>query len=333
MQRLPQIQYLRFPLIVKWYITGKCNLRCTHCYLTDYTKQIPYEKIITIVDYLASKGVSQILFLGGEPFVRKDLDEIVARVVSHKLATQIATNGILITKERASSIVSAGCRHFQVSLEGHSPETNDPVRGHKTFHKAMTGAQNLREQNAFVRLALTVSKRNAPFISQMIQVAKDAGVQELRLAAFVPLGTGSLTKDFLLDEKSIEVIKEGLARHLQNKNGLNIDCSFLDAQPQLSCSTFGCGAGTTNLIINSDLSLSACDLLVEEDRTKISVNSPNDIEKLWQEHPLFRKWRGIDPHAQTKSIKSFSGVHMSRCHVAKESYAFNISQGFSREYL
>ena len=66
-------------------------------------------------------------------------------------------------------------------------------------------------------------------------------------------------------------------RIFQSYPKLMIDTPFIGPSTDEcgTCSpTFGCGAGTSTLIINQDLTLSACDLLTEQDRTKISIDSP-----------------------------------------------------------
>lgn len=42
---MKKVEWLSFPLTVKFYITDKCNLRCKHCYLEEYKEEIPFTKI------------------------------------------------------------------------------------------------------------------------------------------------------------------------------------------------------------------------------------------------------------------------------------------------
>ncbi|PHD57115.1 A0A073K2N4 (Uncharacterized protein) [Bacillus mycoides] len=321
------VQWLDFPLSIKWYITGKCNLRCKHCYLTDYTIESPFDQVIQFVDYFSQKGVYGIAFLGGEPLVRKDLEDVLTRVSQHNMRSKIATNGTLITKERARSLVASGCKQYQISLEGHSPELSDPVRGRATFEKAITGVQNLKEQDAWASFGVTITKQNASYIREIHQLAREVGVDQLKIGGFVPIGTGKEhTEEYNLTREIVLEVRRELIELQSKYPKLQIDSKFLPPKNSgcTSDCTFGCGAGTTSLVLNSDLTLSACDMLVEEDRTKIKINSPKEIEYLWNNHPLFNKWRGLAPNETTQSINSFAQVHQEGCHVAYSAYEDNL---------
>lgn len=184
------IQWLHFPVVVKWYITSLCNLRCSHCYLTDYTKQSRLDKIIRFIDYFGIKGVRSIILLGGEPLIRKDLEIIIQHIRKYNIDVNIATNGILATLERAKSLVAAGADKFQISIEGHNPELNDPVRGENSFFKIIEGATNLKLAGAHVTLSATISKRNYMHVERLHALARTLNVDVFRLTAFSPVGTG-----------------------------------------------------------------------------------------------------------------------------------------------
>ncbi|MDA2384055.1 radical SAM protein [Bacillus cereus] len=321
------VQWLGFPLSIKWYITGKCNLRCKHCYLTDYTVQSPLEQVSQFIDYFSQMGVHGIAFLGGEPLVRKDLEDILKMVSNQNIRSKIATNGTLITKDRAKSLVASGCKQYQISLEGHSPELSDPVRGKATFEKAITGVQNLKEQGAWASFGVTITKQNALYIQQIHQLAREVGVDQLKIGGFVPIGTGkNHTEEYNLTREIVLDVRRELMDLQQRFPKLQIDSKFLPPKNSNCASdcTFGCGAGTTSLVVNSDLTLSACDMLVEEDRTKVKVNSPEEIEDLWNNNPLFNKWRGLAPNEITRSVNSFEKVHQEGCHIAYSAYEDNL---------
>ncbi|WP_186323884.1 radical SAM protein [Bacillus thuringiensis] len=320
----PAIKSLFFPLHIKWYITGKCNLRCRHCYLTDYTKQMSFERIENFIKYFASKKVRGIGLLGGEPLIRDDLEDIVYLISKENIITKIASNGTLISADRAKNLVQNGCKQYQISLEGHSPEFSDPVRGKGTFEKSLKGASILKNEGAWVSFAVTISKQNAKYIEQIHNLALQAGIDQLKVAAFVPIGTGKMYQESYGLTRDIVVEVRNTLIYLKKKYPqLKIDSKFLPSE-SINCSeqcfTFGCGAGTSDLIINSDLTLSACDILVEEDKTKKMIETPDDIEYLWNNDSLFNKWRGNAPEERTLNIKDFRNVHRAGCHVAYSTY-------------
>jgi len=227
---------------------------------------------------------------------------------------QITTNGMLATQERAQSLFNAGCKEFQVSLEGHSPELSDPVRGKDSFEKILLGVANLKNTGAFVTLNITISKQNYQYVKHIIALAEDVGVDILRLSAFIPFGTGDIdASKFLLTRDIVIQVRETLAEALKTTKVALESGVFLSNDEKVCGDTFGCGAGTHNLIINTDLSLSACDILAEKQRTA-PIKTVDDIEVMWKSHPLFNKWRGNtdDPF--------FAEVHQHHCHLAYTKY-------------
>jgi len=90
--------YLRISLI------EKCNLRCTYCMPANGVLLSPKKDIMTtdeiyaIAKTFVNNGVDKIRLTGGEPLLRKDFPEIIAKLSSLKTEISITTNGILIDK-------------------------------------------------------------------------------------------------------------------------------------------------------------------------------------------------------------------------------------------
>ena len=93
--------YLRISLI------EKCNLRCTYCMPSDGIVLSPKSSLMTaeeihaIAKIFVNNGVDKIRLTGGEPLLRKDFPEIIAKLASLKTEISITTNGILIDKHIA----------------------------------------------------------------------------------------------------------------------------------------------------------------------------------------------------------------------------------------
>jgi SynChlorMet cassette radical SAM/SPASM protein ScmE len=98
---------------------------------------------------------------GGEPFYRKDLNELVGGIVENRMRFNILSNGTLITDEMAALLASTGrCDGVQVSIDGSVPTTHDACRGEGNFLKAMQGIKSLQKYNVSVPVRVTVHKHN-----------------------------------------------------------------------------------------------------------------------------------------------------------------------------
>ena len=68
-------------------ITGRCNYRCKHCYLSAPSAklgELPHETMLEIIEQLAACGVQQVSLTGGEPLVRGDWWQLVDALTRHR---------------------------------------------------------------------------------------------------------------------------------------------------------------------------------------------------------------------------------------------------------
>lgn len=102
----------RFIDLVQWSITGKCNLRCRHCYLEAPNAkygELSTEQCLEIVDQLHEANVGRIAITGGEPLVRPDFWRIVDALQSRDIRlAQIYTNGVLLDDRTLAEFQSRG---------------------------------------------------------------------------------------------------------------------------------------------------------------------------------------------------------------------------------
>ena len=120
----------RRPLLVHFEVTMRCNARCSFC---DYWKTDPKAKeseLKSFADAARFFNPMMVTFTGGEPTLRKDLEDLVSTVndaIRFKYMTMI-THGAMLTPERALSLWKAGINQFNISLD-FLDERHDEARG------------------------------------------------------------------------------------------------------------------------------------------------------------------------------------------------------------
>jgi len=121
----PLVDAFRRPITyLRVSVTDRCNLRCVYCMPEAGLPWIPkpdvltFEEITSIVRAAASIGVRSIRLTGGEPLIRRDLDQLVAMVAAVPGIDDIAlsTNGLLL-EQQAPALAAAGLRRVNVSLD------------------------------------------------------------------------------------------------------------------------------------------------------------------------------------------------------------------------
>ena len=131
-----------------------CNLRCTHCFISCAPDNHSFEflDLPTVLDHLeasASWGVKEYYFTGGEPFRNRELLPMLEATLARGPAT-VLTNATLFDDRNVARLAeieraSPYSLEIRVSIDGPSPETNDPIRGPGTFRRAMDGVRLLVE--------------------------------------------------------------------------------------------------------------------------------------------------------------------------------------------
>ncbi|HUQ45063.1 MAG TPA: radical SAM protein [Gemmatimonadaceae bacterium] len=120
----------RRPLLVHFEVTLRCNARCSFC---DYWKtpaDARAHEAASFADAARFFNPMLVTFTGGEPLLRRDLEELVASVdaaIRLKYVTLI-THGGMLTPDRASSLRDAGIHQFNISLD-YLDARHDQARG------------------------------------------------------------------------------------------------------------------------------------------------------------------------------------------------------------
>jgi pseudo-rSAM protein/SPASM domain protein len=169
----------RRPVVV-WNVTKQCNLYCDHCYAAADTDvadgELSTAEGKALLDDLADYGAPVVLFSGGEPLVREDLEELVGYAADAGIRPVLSTNGTLLTPERARSLRDAGLQYAGVSVDG-LPERNDAFRGVEgAFEGALRGIENCLDAGLKTGLRYTITERNAGDLEGVVDVLSDAGV-------------------------------------------------------------------------------------------------------------------------------------------------------------
>lgn len=121
-------------------VTDRCNLRCRYCMPKEifgqsyqflpHSKLLTFEEITRITQCLVELGIEKIRITGGEPLIRKDIENLVS-LVSEVGIEDIAltTNGFLLTPQKASALKTAGLNRVTLSLDALEPDLFSRITG------------------------------------------------------------------------------------------------------------------------------------------------------------------------------------------------------------
>jgi cyclic pyranopterin phosphate synthase len=105
-------------------VTDRCNLRCQYCMPEEEYVWLPreeilhFEEIVALVDVFIELGVDKVRLTGGEPLLRRHLDQLIRLLAARDALRDLAitTNGVLLA-EQAPALRAAGLLRVTVSLD------------------------------------------------------------------------------------------------------------------------------------------------------------------------------------------------------------------------
>ncbi|MCM2257588.1 MAG: methyltransferase domain-containing protein [Vicinamibacteria bacterium] len=181
-------RYLEPRLRELWlHVTNACNLACEHCLVSsgpDGDRGMAAERLAALVDEAAGLGVERFYLTGGEPFLRPDLFDLIERITrTHGRELVILTNGLLFqgaVLERLRGLSPERLR-LQISLDGATAATNDPVRGAGTFERILTGIRNAVAAGHAPTVSTVVTRANASELAAFPGLVKSLGAASWHL--------------------------------------------------------------------------------------------------------------------------------------------------------
>jgi len=133
-------------------LTDRCSLRCSYCMPHDFAAWLPNEnllttdELITVIEVAVDEGINEIRLTGGEPLLRPDIVEIVARINAIKNAPKLSmtTNGLALAK-LAKPLVDAGLERINISLDTLDRERFKTLTFRDRIHDVFAGIDAARE--------------------------------------------------------------------------------------------------------------------------------------------------------------------------------------------
>ncbi|MEO8779139.1 MAG: GTP 3',8-cyclase MoaA [Rhodanobacter sp.] len=123
-------------------VTDRCNLRCRYCMPKELfgesykfmpsAQLLTFDEITRVTRCLIDLGVEKVRLTGGEPLVRRNLEDLVAKI--SELGTvdiAVTTNGVLLDEKKACALKAAGLQRITVSLDALEPDVFQHMSGSK----------------------------------------------------------------------------------------------------------------------------------------------------------------------------------------------------------
>lgn len=226
-------------------LTDRCNFRCFYCLpdgeppLARRETILSFEEIAYIADIFVSLGIEKLRLTGGEPLLRKDIDQLVVQLARLKPALQdiaLTTNGFDLPR-KAQKLKAAGLDRVTISLDSLKPERFQEITGVNGLRRVLTAIEAARESGfGPVKInAVLVRGCNDDEILDFARFAREHDVS-MRFIEFMPLDSGhDWSREMVVSgrevREKIETVYPLELKEASRGSGTSWKYSFADGAP------------------------------------------------------------------------------------------------------
>lgn len=252
-------------------VTYRCQATCEKCstrtLIQDNREELSVQQIVMISQKLVKAGAVLIDLTGGEPFLRKDLVEIVGELNRLPVILSVATNGLLVDEQRIKALSKAGLHVLQFGLSSPDAEEHDAIIGVPGGHGRILNAIGLARKAGMNVLLNTVVTRELLYSGKLARLVDWAQAHSCFLSMILPANVGGWNnKNVCLNQDDYKEIKKWL-KH-----------PFVTTDTETCYRKGGCPAGKEKVYISPYGDLFPCPFIQQRAGDLLK----GDFQEIWR---------------------------------------------------
>ena len=206
-------RFLGRPFYARFHVSYRCNYRCGMCSVhtqADAFPELEPARIAVVAERLRALGARHIVLTGGEPFLRRDLPEIVALFARRGFSVRIQTNGgPQVTRAALAAVAAAGARDLSVSVDtldagAPGPHLRRPRRRSRARSRTLELSRELLPRG--ISLAnIVASRRNFAELPALVEHFHRRGIYSYVTPVMIGAGGGTEEYRFRSDDEAFDL--------------------------------------------------------------------------------------------------------------------------------
>ncbi|MFC0406868.1 pyrroloquinoline quinone biosynthesis protein PqqE [Roseomonas elaeocarpi] len=288
------------PMSLLAELTHRCPLACPYCSnpleLEHTARELDTAAWKRVLSEAADLGVLQVHFSGGEPMVRRDLEELVRHARAVDLYSNLITSGVTLTEGRLAALIEAGLDHVQLSFQDVDADSAERIGGLRGAQaRKLAAARMIRAADLALTVNFVVHRENVANVGAMIELAAELGARRVEIAHTQYYGWGLVNRDALLPsaaqlEAATAAVEAARLRHAGRMAIDYVTPDYHATQPK------PCMGGWAQRFVN--ISPSGLALPCHAAETIPGMLFPSVREhalgEIWQHSEAFNRFRGTD---------------------------------------
>jgi pyrroloquinoline quinone biosynthesis protein E len=287
------------PLWLLAELTYRCPLQCPYCSnpvdISRYNNELSTDEWIKVLRDARSMGAMQLGFSGGEPLVRRDMEELVTEARRLGYYSNLITSGVGMDADRVAAFREAGLDHIQISFQASSQDLNDFLGGTSSFEHKRAMARAVKAQGYPMVLNVVLHRRNIDAIEDIILMCRELQADFVELASTQYYGWSRINLDALLPTREQLTRAEAVARKYQAQfkdemKVIYVVPDYFEERPK-ACMN---GWGSIFLTIAPDGSALPCHAAASLPGMSFPNVKDLSIKEIWEHSDAFNRYRGFD---------------------------------------
>ncbi|MDE2522377.1 MAG: radical SAM protein [Methanocorpusculum sp.] len=291
-------------------LTNACNLSCIMCGRNAAEFHPTRFKLewLQKLSPLFSHSEEITLMGWGEPTIHPDFTEILKYVDQFPLKKYFCTNGMKLD-ELTDAIFTYHVDIIAVSLDGSTSEMNDRIRKGGSFQKITESLRNIisirntRGLTApYINFVFTAMKDNYHQIPEMIDLAADIGLDEVKVVYFTSFRSDLDSQTLFNMQDDVRAVFEQAAEKADSYD-IKLKLPYIQGEDPVESEPHRpCYVGWRDLFIGSDGYIRPC---MSTPLKFLHIDEMNTFDDLWN-HPLYQSFRTTvnDSEAMPASCKT-----------------------------
>ena len=287
------------PLWLLAELTYRCPLQCPYCSnpveIAKYNDELSTEDWLRVLQQARKMGATQLGFSGGEPLVRRDLEDLISEARRLGYYTNLITSGVGMDEDRVKAFKQAGLDHIQISFQASNEELNNYLGGTKSFQHKQNMARVVKQYEYPMVLNIVLHRQNIDQIRDILDMTVELKADYVELASTQYYGWSRVNIEQLLPTRAQLEQAEIVAREYQQKMKdrmkiIYVIPDYFENRPK-ACMN---GWGSIFLTIAPDGSALPCHAAAQLPGLEFPNVRNHSIEHIWNESDAFNKFRGFD---------------------------------------
>lgn len=210
-----------------WSITGDCNYRCKHCFMSAPDAKFghpTFDQILSIISQMEACGIRETDLTGGEPLIREDFYDILDALCEHNITvTSILTNGALVSEKLLDELEKRNMHPgFQMSFDGVG--YHDWMRGITGAEKKVLDAFKLLKKRGYsTASSMALFRDSVDSVRESVNLLAEVGCSFLKINAAAMEGEWiNHPEMFLSYEESLQIMLDYLPHYFEDGMPLDI---------------------------------------------------------------------------------------------------------------